>query len=266
MTQVSIILLNYNTFELTGKCIESILTHTKDVSYEIILLDNASTEKDPIAFKQRFPSLHLIQSKTNLGFAKGNNEAIKSAKGQVILLINSDTELLEDSISICYKELLQEDKNGVMTCRLVYPNGNTQHNCQSFPSLSKFVFEKLRLHKLVGQQRRSKILQGFFWDHEKPGKPDWVWGTFFMFRATLLQKLPEKKLNEDYFMYVEDMKWCFDIRQAGFDVCYSPSTKIVHHSGGSAGNTNELVLLNQTHFINKNYSRLKAWFLSHLIS
>lgn len=242
------------------------MLHTQKVSYEIILLDNASTEKDPLEFKQRFPSVRLIQSKTNLGFAAGNNEAIKNAKGEVILLINSDTELLEDSVSICYDSLLNDNKTGVLTCRLVYPNGITQHNCQSFPSLSKFVFEKLRLHKIVGQHLRSKILQGFFWDHEKPGKPDWVWGTFFMFRTTLLQKLPEKKLNEHYFMYVEDMKWCYDIRQSGYEVCYIPSTKIVHHSGGSAGNTNELVLLNQKHFINENYSRLKAWLLSQLFS
>ena len=138
MTQASIIIINYNTFELTCKCIESVLTHTKELDFEIVLLDNASTENVPGTFKERFPNIQFIQCETNLGFSKGNNLAIQSCKGEVILLLNSDTEVIDDSISESYRELMADTNIGALTCKLIYPNGTVQHNCQSFPSFFKY--------------------------------------------------------------------------------------------------------------------------------
>src|SRR6185436_7017921 len=99
MPRVSVILINYNTFALTGDCIRSVINHTKGVEYEIIVVDNASTETDPGRFLIDFPSIKLVKSAVNAGFARGNNLGIEKATGDHILLLNNDTILQDDSIS-----------------------------------------------------------------------------------------------------------------------------------------------------------------------
>src|ERR1700756_1714891 len=106
---VSIIIVNYNTFDLTCKCISTVIQCTKGIFYEIILVDNASVECDADLFLQKFPTIRLIKSTTNLGFTGGNNLGIENSGGKYILLLNSDTELTEDSISKCYDLIRKDD-------------------------------------------------------------------------------------------------------------------------------------------------------------
>lgn len=251
---VSIIIINYNTYSLTSKCIKSIYANTHDVAFEIILIDNASTECNPDSFKTLFPNITLFKSETNVGFAKGNNLGLSLSKNDIILFLNSDTELTEDSISICYNHLISKEDIGAITCKLKYPNNLIQHNCQSFPSAIKMLVEKLRLHKLIRRTRRSRYLQGIYWDYETEGFPDWIWGTFFMFKRKVLLKLPNKKLHDDYFMYIEDIQWCLDFRKANIRILYTPKTTVIHYGGGSLANTNDLITKNYKKFLKENYS------------
>lgn len=251
---ISIIIINYNTFQLTNNCIKSVIEKTKGISYEIILVDNASTECDADEFKKLFPQINLIKSKENLGFSKGNNFGISQAKGEFVLLLNNDCELIENSILICYNELLRRKNVDVLACKLIYPNGKLQHNCQSFPSATKIWIEKLRLHKLFPKKFRSNYLKGFYWDYNSSGFPEWIWGTFFMFRKSVLNVLPQKKLDEDFFMYGEDMQWCWDFKNAKIKIGYTPKTTVIHISGSSKGNRKILVNKNHQLFLEKNYS------------
>ncbi|MDI1355019.1 MAG: glycosyltransferase family 2 protein [bacterium] len=258
---VSIVVINYNTFNTTCTCISSVIEHTKAVQYEIILVDNASTERNPDDFLKTFPQIILIKSQENIGFSKGNNLAIASCSAEVILLLNSDTLLKNDSISICAHELISQTNFGAVTCKLEFPNGMIQHNCQSFPSPLKLVIEKLRIHKLLTKSVVGNYLQGFYWNYEKKGRPDWIWGTFFMFKREILAKMPQQKLDDSYFMYVEDMQWCLDIRKAGFDIAYLPQTTIIHLHGGSASKPNTQLQKNYDDFLNNNYSSFSSRFL-----
>ena len=258
---ISIIIINFNTFELTCKCIRSVISHTLKLHFEIIIVDNASKECAPEKFKEIFPSIILVKSEINLGFAKGNNLGIQQSKGNVILLLNSDTELTEDSISICYNELMKFEKAGAITCKLLNADNSVQHNCQSFPSAIKIMFEKIRIHKLFSNQFRSDYLQGFYWNYDKAGFPDWIWGTFFMFKKSVLKKLPEGKLNDDYFMYIEDIKWSFDFRKTGLKMFYTPETAIIHHSGGSGGKKSDMILKNYQQFLDNNYNFINKTFI-----
>ena len=253
---VSIIVINFNTFQLTCNCIRSIYDKTMDVRFEIILVDNASTECSSDKFKELFPAIVLVKSESNLGFAKGNNLGIQHSKGEVILLLNSDTELTQDSISICYYELMKQEHAGAITCKLLGLDNVLQHNCQAFPSAIKMIMEKTRIHKLFSKQFRSSYLQGFYWNYNKVGFPDWIWGTFFMFKKSILSHLPGNKLNDDYFMYIEDMKWCWDLRNANLKVLYIPNTSIIHHFRGSGGKTNELVEKNYQAFLDNNFNTI----------
>ncbi len=262
---VSIIIINYNTYDLTCKCISSILEYTLDLGYEIIVLDNASSECNPNLFLERFPKIKLIVSKENLGFSKGNNLAIEQAIGNVLLLLNSDTMLVENTIAICRAELLKLENCGVITCKLLYPNSKVQKNCQSFPSVLKLVSERLRLHKFFSASLRSKIWQGGYWNYEADGSPDWVWGTFFMFPKAVLNQLPNHKLNDDFFMYVEDIQWCWDIRKAGYTIYYTAKTSILHHLGASASDRNNLFKSNFMAFLTNNYSSISKGVIAKLL-
>ncbi|MDX1651968.1 MAG: glycosyltransferase family 2 protein [Brumimicrobium sp.] len=263
MKDVSIVIINYNTFRLTCDCIKSILKQQVAVDYEIILVDNASTEQDPDKFTELFPSVKLIKSDKNLGFSKGNNLGIKYASGHTILLLNSDTELVSDSITLGFETLNRNQKIGVVTGQLVSPDGSIQNNCQSFPSLTKKLVENFRLQKIMPVALKSRYLKGHYFDYSTPGKPDWVWGTFFMFRKDLLSTFENNKLPETYFMYLEDMEWCYEIRKKGFDIVYIPEIRVLHHLGGSGANAKRLIRENFNDFLNRNYLWPKSALLKN---
>ncbi|MFZ6012193.1 MAG: glycosyltransferase family 2 protein [Bacteroidota bacterium] len=251
---ISIIIINYNTFQLTCNCIRSIKEKTIGCTFEIILVDNASTETDPDNFLKMFPEITLVKSESNMGFAKGNNAGIAHAQGEFILLLNSDTELKNDAISICKKFLVKHPSVGVVSARLEYDDGRVQNNCQRFPAAKYKMFELLRLQKLLPKRLGGKVLLGFFFDHRQVVYPDWVWGTFFMFRKQQLQLLPQQKLADEFFMYVEDMQWCMEFMKLGYLVAFEPAAEVIHHMGKSGGARSSLMEKNMAIFMNRYYS------------
>src|SRR4051794_26006845 len=106
--EVSVIIINYNTFKLTADCVRSVIKETKEAIYEIILVDNASPDDSADELVRLFPQIFLVRSRINLGFAKGNNLGIAHARGEFILLLNSDTILVNDAISVALKKLRAE--------------------------------------------------------------------------------------------------------------------------------------------------------------
>ncbi len=238
--QTSIIIVNYNTFDLTSKCIKSIYKHENQNNYEIILVDNASTECEAIKFKNIFPDITLIESNTNLGFAGGNNLGIKQAKGKYILLLNSDTQLINNAVTIA-KDILDHNLNiGVLSGQLQYPSGKFQAASGKFPSLKREFRELFRINKFLKGIERKQYHLGTKWDYTKPTTADWVWGTFFMFRKDDLKQFPGNKLQDDFFMYGEDVQWCYHFKNVlKKEVYYTPEPKVIHYIGGSETNKQE---------------------------
>jgi GT2 family glycosyltransferase len=231
--EISIIIINYNTFALTCNCIRSVINYTKDVNYELILVDNHSTEGNPQEFSTLFPSIRLIVAEKNTGFAAGNNLGISHARGKFILLLNSDTELRENSVRVCLEELKARKDTGVVTCNLVYPDGKIQAQCQHFPSVATEFLEATRLFKLLPARLREKTMQGIYFSYKQKFEPDWVWGTFFFFKKEILESFPGRKLSERFFMYCEDLEWCFLLRRRGWKIVFIPGTAVVHLVSGS---------------------------------
>jgi GT2 family glycosyltransferase len=220
-------------------------------------VDNASYEVDPQKFLERFPNIILVVNPVNTGFSKGNNLGIAKATGNYVLLLNSDTLLKNNAVAIGVEVLQQNQHVAAMAARLEYPDGRLQHNCQRFPSIKYKAFELLRMQKLLPSSRGGKILMGFFFDHNSPAEPDWVWGTFFMFRRELLQRLPEAKLNDHFFMYVEDVQWCMDFRRLGYSIAFDPRAQVIHLMGKSGGAKSSLMNENMNKFMEVHYSPLK---------
>ena len=263
---ISIIILNYNTFDLTCQCIESIYKETKKVDFEIIIVDNASTVDDPDKFLELFPKIKLVKNTENRGFAGGCNDGIKVAKGDTILLLNSDTKLLNDAISITYDFLNTHPNVGIVTCRLENEDGSPQNNCYHFPSISKTLIELLRLQKFFPKSNLKKTLYGYFFDYDNIAYPDYIWGAFFMFPKKLLNIFPKQLLPETFWMYFEDMEWCWLARQAGYEVVFVPDGRVLHY-GGKNHNPKALKMMNDNfnQFLKLYYNKMHAWIIIRLI-
>ncbi len=265
---VSILIINYNTYELTYKCLQSIYTYTKDIDFEVILVDNASPEGRADEFLQHFPQISLIKSPENVGFAKGNNLALSKAKGDFVLLLNSDVELLENSIKICVDFFVQNPKIGVLSPKLIYPNDIPQNIAQKFPSIGLEISELLRFSHFQNKKNKAKNL-GIHTNHTLTQKVDWVWGAFFLTKKEILDKLPEKKLPDTFFMYFEDVWWNYEITQLGYEVYYFPQTKAIHYVSASSGGEhifNEKkqiqITQNEIHFLKNKKGR---WYVKLLL-
>lgn len=231
--QLSIIIINYNTFQLTCNCIQSIKEKLTGLTYEIILVDNASTECDPALFLERFPDINLIPSPTNTGFTGGNNLGIAKAKGEYLLLLNSDTELINNAPLICYEYMQQHPEVGMTTSQLIYPDGRIQFNCRRFRTISWELLEVVPLYKLLPKKKREQLMLHHYFDHQSFANCDWVWGAFMLFPRRIVHQLAGNKLSDDFFMYCEDVLWCWDFKRLGYEIHFLPQAKVMHVHRGS---------------------------------
>jgi len=241
---VSIIIINYNTFNITCDCIESVIQHTWGIDYEIILVDNASPTDNPDAFLQKFPRITLVKSPVNGGFAKGNNLGIQHANGDIILLLNSDTILTENSIYAAALAFHNNDNTGALSVRLIYPDGKLQHTARKFRSIRNELLDIFRpmLYLLPYRYRALLMLNQYFrGDFNTPC--DWVSGAFMMFPISLYNKLSDHKLDERFFMYGEDELWCYQFTELGYINYYLADTTIIHIANASTDSAKQLTLL-----------------------
>lgn len=242
---VSIVIVNYNTFAVTCHCIDSVLKHTLATPYEIIVVDNASSNDNPDDFIKKYPSVVLVKSTENGGFAKGNNLGIAASKGDIILLLNSDTLLTEDSISITAKYLQAHPEVGAISAKLVYEDGKYQNNARAFRSIWNELLDLLRpLLYIVPYRLRAKLMLNQYFRGDFNTGCDWVSGAYMMFYRRVLDKLPGKKLDERFFMYGEDHLWGYEMVKAGYKNFFLSDTTVIHIANASTEPAKQLKLLN----------------------
>lgn len=223
--KLSIIVLSYNTKELTTKCIDSILSQynyeIKKRELEVIVVDNASSDGTLDSLK-KFRSIKIIENPQNFGFSKGNNIGAKRTKGEFILFLNSDTQI-KDKGFLKMTEFFNDKKDvGILGGKLINPDGSAQPSCGKFYTFFNFLIMILGLERL-GLLRLSP---------NNVKKVDWVSGACFMVRKNLFEKL--KGFDEYFFMYIEDMELCFRAKKQGFLTYFHPNIKLVHKELGSS--------------------------------
>jgi asparagine synthase (glutamine-hydrolysing) len=236
---LSVVIVNWNTKARLRSCLESVEKQLSRVACEVIVVDNASADCSAELVSQRFPSVRLIRNSTNVGFGAANNQAMRMARGRWVLLLNSDTVLIDDSVADLFEAVDHERSNGgrwsdlgIAHCRLVFPDGRLQHTAYRFPTLPRALFEALGLYKLTSAKFAAETLLAGYWDHAAERDVDWVAGSFML--------LPREVFNatggfdERYFMYGEDLEWCYRIRDRGWRVRFFPRAAIVHYDHQSA--------------------------------
>ena len=233
MVEVSVIVINYNTPDLTSDCINSLINHTKDIVYEVIVVDNGSEKRFDFTQFDHLDNFKYVYSPKNLGFAGGNNLGISCAKGDYILLLNSDTIISENSVKILYDCFRREPRCGSLTPKLLSPDGSVQPCANRAPSLRLELRQLFRINKLTNSEKLAKLYLGERHDYNVPTECDWIYGACFFTSKTLIDNVFGGKLPETFFMYAEDMLWCLMLKKAGYTNLYTPETSIIHLGGAS---------------------------------
>jgi len=264
---LSIIIVSYNTEKLTRECIQSVFKYTKNIAYEFLVMDNASKDGSIKMLKwlsQKLP-LTLIANFGNIGFGAGNNQGMEKARGKYLLLLNSDTLVKDNVLGEMVKWMDKHPKVGVSSCALKNTDGSLQGTGGYFPTLFKvfcwmFFLEDLPvISKLIKPYHpmhpKSPFYKGkdfFLKSHQR----DWVTGAFFLFRKQVFADVGF--FSKDYFMYVEEVDYCFRAKQKGWQVWYLPVWSIIHYGGASG--TSELALLSEFKGIKTFFKKyMPAW-------
>jgi len=232
---LSIVILAYNVKSLLFDCLNSIYqSKPKESVWQVIVVDNASSDGTLEAVKKNFPQATTIRSNENLGFARGNNLAIDKIKSDYILFLNPDTIIKGQAISGTLEFLKSRKKAGVATCKVLLPNGRIDYSChRGFPSpWNSFCY-------FTGLARAFPSLKFFsgytatYLDLDEIHKLDCISGTFFLVKKEAAQLVGW--WDSDYFWNGEDVEFCFNLRKLGKEVYYYPREYIIHYKGSSSG-------------------------------
>jgi len=260
---VSIVIVNWNTKELLNKCIQSIKDNTSGIYYEIIVIDNNSSDGSAAMVKREFPGCTLLESKVNLGFVKGNNRALEQASGKYVLFLNPDTQILTNTLNSSFRFLEAQNEFGALGCKLIYPNNSIQYVCaRTFPTPFNQFCELSMLNRLFPGSRFFSSIEMNYWHHMESREIDCLSGAYMMVRKNLINDL--KGFDENIFMYADDVDLCYRIKQAGWKIYYLADEKVIHHEGASSNQKKNkyfsLIMQKNSnyYFINKHFGKFKA--------
>lgn len=230
MPDLSVSIVNWNTKDILRNCLKSIYESTHRISYEIFVVDNASSDGSPEMVEKEFPRVKLIKNKQNLGFAKANNQAIKLSDGRYILLLNSDTIVLDGALDKMVEFMEDHPDAGAAGCKLLNPDGSLQKSISNFPSLITAFWTNSLLRRFFPKARIEDIISSPK-SYLTIGEVDSVIGAFLILRSTVVRLTGS--LDEGFFMYREETDLCYRIRKAGWKVYFYPLAEIIHLGGAS---------------------------------
>lgn len=235
---LSIIIVNYRTYDLTRQTIESVLETVQDIDYEIFVVDNHSDDGSLEKLIEDFRDYSLvkfIENDDNDGFAVANNMAFKKSTGDYILLLNSDVIVNRQTINESLNFIKSTPKVGIVGCKVVLPDGTLDKACRrSFPTFEVSFYRMSGLSKLFPNSKRFNRYNLSYLDDNETYPVDCVVGAFMLIDSELMKMC--NGLDESYFMYGEDIDLCYRIKQMGYDVYYYGKYDIIHYKGASGKN------------------------------
>ena len=244
MNDLSIIVVSYNTRDLLLQCLESVLESLEQVQaggrlsmdaraigrgYEVIVVDNASTDGSAQAVRRFFPEVRLIENEFNRGFGAANNQAIAVSQGRRLLFLNPDVRAQGNAITELLRFLDRYPRTGMATSRLKYPDGSFQDSAFRFPSLWMVFLDLFPLHPTLARSS----LNGRYPPsaYRRPFEIDHPLGACMMVRREMIERIGG--FDEAYFMYCEEVDWCMRARHDRWRIFCVPEAEMVHHGGGS---------------------------------
>lgn len=263
---VSVIIVNWNTKQLLRDCLFSVCEHAGNIDYEIIVIDNASTDRSTEMVKTDFPQVVLLENPDNRGFATANNQGMAIAKGRYVLLLNSDTIVLDNAIANTVHFADENPQAAVIGCRVLNPDRTLQQTCFMFPSVLNMVLSSTYLYKMFPKSRFFGREQMTWWDRNDVRSVDVVTGCFMLVRRGAIEQVG--MMDESFFMYGEETDWCYRFRKNGWEVMFAPVGQIIHFGGQSTAQKPVAMIvqlrLSILKFMKKHYN-LVTYFIARLL-
>ncbi len=229
---LSIIIVNYNVKEFLQNLIHSICKAGEKIKYEIIVVDNASDDGSVEFLQEKFPDVKLIVNEKNLGFSKANNIGLNQAKGKYLLLLNPDTIVQEDTFEKMIDFFERTADAGMAGCKILNPDGTLQLACRrSFPGPWTSFCKVTGLSNIFPNSRLFARYNLTYLNEDETYEVDAISGSFMMLTREAYEKVGN--LDEQFFMYGEDLDWCYRMQKAGYKVYYVHDTTIIHYKGES---------------------------------
>ena len=245
---LSIIIVNWNTKRLLLDCICSIYETVKNISFEIWLVDNASSDGSVEAVKQNYPDVKIIQNTKNLGFAAANNIALERMRGQYALLLNTDTILTNGAVEDLF-DFVEKNQGAGMACgQLLNQDGSKQNSIANFPGILSLLCNESLLQILF-----PKKFPGKRKEHKKPVEVNSCIGACLMVRKKVMGEVG--LLDKGYFFFFEETDWAYRMKQAGWKIYFVPSAGIFHIQGQTVGHNAGSRIM----FYRSRYIYFKKW-------
>lgn len=233
MSSLGIVIVNYNSTDYLQRCLESIFAQTSTTPFHTIIVDNASDDQNFADLERAFPSAHFILNDENRGFSVACNQGLRSKAADFYLLLNPDCVIEESAIDRTFNFLAQDSQIGIAGCRVNNPDGTLQLACRRrIPRPSVALGKLLGLARVFPQSRHLAAYNYGDVDPNKAQDVEAVSGSFLMFRHKLLETIGY--LDESFFLYGEDLDFCFRAAQAGWRISYYPRAVITHYKRASS--------------------------------
>ena len=262
MLDLSITIVNWNTKDLLRHCLRSVYDQANGISFEVFVVDNASSDGSSKMVREIFPRVMLLQNTENLGFAKANNQAIRRSRGRYVLLLNPDTLVLQGALAKMVRFLDSHPQIGALGCKILAADGEVDfRGARRFPTLLSEFFDQTGLSTAFPN---STLFGGHlmsYWDHQDSKEVDLLIGACMMVRREVIQEIG--LMDEDFYMYADDVEWCYRIKKAGWKIFYYADAAIVHLGGQSSKSVKIEVgvegLRSMNRFFRKYWGRPRAW-------
>ncbi|AOZ93314.1 glycosyltransferase family 2 protein [Paenibacillus crassostreae] len=265
---LSILIVNYNTCKLTLDCLQSVFASKTRYTFEVILIDNHSTDSSVESISLEYPQVTINANQDNTGFAKANNQGMEIASGRYVLLLNSDTIIQEDTLQTMITFMDENPSVGASGCKVILPDGTLDKACRrGFPTPSASFYYAFGISRLFPDHPKFNQYQLGHLDPNDAYPIDCLVGAFMMVRRETITEVGV--LDETFFMYGEDIDWCYRIKQAGWGIHYYPLTTIVHLKGGSARRRPTKIIYEfhraMAIFHHKHYKARYPWVINSVI-
>jgi N-acetylglucosaminyl-diphospho-decaprenol L-rhamnosyltransferase len=240
MSRLAVVIVSWNVRDLLHACLQSLFADLERSSLEaqVWVVDNASIDGSPEMVEEAFPTVNLIASDENLGFVRGNNLALREIQDttpqpETIWLLNPDTEVLPGVVVASLSALRTDPQVGMVGPKLLYPNGSLQHSAFRFPDLLQLAFDLFPFPARLYDTPLNGRYPRHLYDGEKPFLVDFTLGASMMVKLSTITDVG--MMDEGFFMYCEEIDWCWRMRKASWHILCVPAAHVVHHAGQSSG-------------------------------
>lgn len=257
LPQLTIVIVNWNTRNLLQTCLQSVYATVRQHPFEVIVVDNASSDGSVEHLRTAFPQVRMIETGANLGFARGNNVALRELESEYVLLLNPDTVACEGAIDGLCDALAAYPKLGAVGAQLLNPDGSLQHSWDQFPYLAR----EIPVVRRMAENQPIPLTVPYEGQEIGLMLVDWAKGACLMLRREALEQVG--LLDEDYWLYTEETDWCCRARKQGWEIAGRPDARVYHIEQAASAQRLGRSFVNfadsRVLFVKKHQSQAAAW-------